>query len=299
MHKNIIPESELVLNPDGSVYHLQLTADQVADDVILVGDPGRVAQVSALFDSVEFQSSNREFVSCTGSYRGKRFTVLSTGIGTDNIDIVLNELDATVNIDLQKRIQRSDRKSLNIVRIGTSGGLHQDIPVDSFVISEYGLGLDGLLYYYDHNMCDIEIDMTNMLNKHLNWNKNLSTPYVVKASDKLIQNLGNQMIPGITVTATGFYGPQGRMLRLPLENNQMHRDFQSFDYQGYRITNFEMETSGLYALGKLLGHHCCTCCAIIANRVSKKYSKDHKTVMNRLIKTVLDRLASIKIDNSW
>jgi len=288
MPENIIPESELVLNRDGSVYHLHLKGEHIADNVILVGDP--VTQVANFFDSVEFQASNREFVTITGSYKNRRFTVLSTGIGTDNIDIVMNELDAAINIDLQNRIPLKQRRSLEIVRIGTSGGLHEDIPVDSYVISNYGLGLDGLVYYYNYIYSDNEIDIMTNINKHLNWNPNLSTPYIIGASDKLVNKLGQDMISGITATATGFYGPQGRKLNLNLKNHQMHQLFRSFEYQGHRITNFEMETSGLYALGKMLGHHCCTCCAIIANRVTKRYSKDHKSVINQLIELVLDRL---------
>jgi uridine phosphorylase len=290
MHDNIIPESELVLNEDGSVYHLHLKGENIADNVILVGDPGRVRQVASFFDSVEFQASNREFVSITGNYRNQPITVLSTGIGTDNIDIVVNELDAAINIDLLNRIPLKQRRSLNLVRIGTSGSLHSDIPVDSFVISTHGLGLDGLVYYYDYQFSDNEVSIMTSINNHLNWNLNLSTPYIVQASNKLIELLGQGMISGITVTATGFYGPQGRKLNLTLKNNQMHQLFRSFEYQGHRITNFEMETSGLYALGKMLGHQCCTCCAIIANRVNNQYSKDHKKVMDRLIQIVLDRL---------
>lgn len=290
MPENYIPESELILNRDGSVYHLHLKGEHIADNVILVGDPGRVQQVAKFFESVDFQASNREFISVTGFYRGQRFTVLSTGIGTDNIDIVMNELDAAVNIDLENRTPLSHRKSLNIVRIGTSGGLHADIPVESLVISNYGLGLDGLVYYYNYKHSDNEIDIMNNINKHLNWDSNLSTPYLIAASSKLIDRLGQGMISGITVTATGFYGPQGRKLSINLKNHQMHQLFRSFEYQGHRITNFEMETSGLYALGKMLGHQCCTCCAIIANRVTKRYSKDHKSVINQLVELVLDRL---------
>ena len=229
MHNNYIPESELVVNQDGSVYHLHLKPEHIASNVLLVGDPGRVAKIADFFDSIEFQSSNREFVSCTGNYKGKRFTALSTGIGTDNIDIVMNELDAAVNIDLSNRIPLPSHRVLNIVRIGTSGGLHEDIPVDSFVISEFGLGFDGLVYYYDYNFSDNELCMMGYINKHLNWNKNLSTPYVISASTNLFTCLGAGMISGITATATGFYGPQGRKLTLKLGNEQMHQIFQSFE----------------------------------------------------------------------
>ena len=290
MSENRIPESELVLNDDGSVYHLRLKAENVASNVILVGDPGRVNQVAAFFDTIEFNISNREFHTVTGYFNTKRFTVLSTGIGTDNIDIVINELDAAVNINPETRIPNQKRKRLNIVRIGTSGGLHSDIPAGSAVVSHYGLGLDGLIYFYDFMSTDKEIDISNRLNQHLNWSKNLATPYIVSADQGLLELLGSGMERGITVTATGFYGPQGRKLRLELDNPQMHDQFQTFEYQGLRITNFEMETSALYGLGRMLGHRCCTVCAIIANRVTKEYSKDYKIVVDQLIKTILDRV---------
>jgi uridine phosphorylase len=293
MHQNRIPESELVLNPDGSVYHLHLKGSQVADNIILVGDPGRVSQVADFFETVDFKVANREFVTITGRYRDQRFTVLSTGIGTDNIDIVLNELDAAVNIDLESRLPRTERKRLNLVRIGTSGSMHSDIPVDSYVLSAFGLGFDGLIYYYNYQYTEIEKEIMSMLNKHLNWNSNLSTPYLISADAHLAKVLGHDMHPGITATATGFYGPQGRQLRIDLRNKHMHHQFQSFHYRGQRITNFEMETSALYGLGKLLGHRCCTCCAIIANRVSKEYSKDYKPVIDNLIQLVLDRMSGM------
>jgi uridine phosphorylase len=280
-----------VLNEDGSVYHLRLKSENVAPNVILVGDPGRVEQVATFFDSIEFRTANREFVTVTGLYQGTRFTVLSTGIGTDNIDIVINELDAAVNIDLENRTALDHRKQLNIVRIGTCGGLHGDLAVDSFVMSAYGLGLDGLIYYYHYQSSDKEIEINNKLNKHLKWNSKLSTPYIVAADEQLLQTLGDGIQRGITVTATGFYGPQGRKLTLGLQNPQMHDQFRSFEYQGLRITNFEMETSALYGLGKLMGHRCCTVCAFIANRVTREYSKDHKPVIDRLIGMVLQRLS--------
>ncbi|GJM27690.1 MAG: phosphorylase [Cyclobacteriaceae bacterium] len=291
MENNVIPESELVLNEDGSVYHLKLKPENVASNVILVGDPGRVQQVAAFFDSIDFSTANREFVTVTGFYQGTRFTVISTGIGTDNIDIVMNELDATVNIDLESRSPYQQRKSLNIVRIGTSGGLHPDLAVDSFVLSYYGLGFDGLIYYYKHKLTDDELIINSKLNKHLNWDTNLATPYIVAADEHLLNILGDGMQQGITATATGFYGPQGRKLTLALQNPQMHDQLRSFEYQGLRITNFEMETSALYGLGKLMGHRCCTVCAIIANRVTKQYSQDYHLVIDRLISTVLQRIS--------
>ncbi len=285
-------ESELVLNDDGSVYHLCLKPHQIADTVFLVGDQGRVARISKHFDTLEFEMSNREFVTHTGRYRGQRFTALSTGIGTDNIDIVINELDAAVNIDLDKRVPKATKRSLNLIRIGTSGALHGDMGVDSCVISTHGLGFDGLIYYYQYQFSEPETSLNDKINSHLNWDSQLAKPYLVAGSSQLIERLGRDMIPGITATATGFYGPQGRQLNLKLKNQQINESLQSFNYEGHRITNFEMETSALYGLGKALGHQCCTCCAIIANRVIRQYSKDHGTTIDGLIKTVLDRMVA-------
>lgn len=286
-----IAESELILNPDGSVYHIHLLPEQLAENIIVVGDQGRVETVSAHFDTIEHKVSNREFVTHTGTYKGKRFTVLSTGIGTDNIDIVLNELDALVNIDLKTRTIKEQKTSLNIVRIGTSGALQGDIPVDSFVVSSHGMGLDGLLNYYAGlDLCD-EPRIANAFMKHAGWLKGLPYPYVVKASERLLNLLGHDQIKGITATAPGFYGPQGRQLRLAPALPDLNEKLGSFEFEGHRITNFEMETSALYGLGNLLGHQCCTVCAIIANRVAREYSKDYKTAVNNLIKLVLERLA--------
>ena len=292
MASNQIPESELVLNPDGSVYHLHLKPEHIADTVFLVGDQGRVSRISQHFEELELQISNREFVTHTGIYKGSRFTALSTGIGTDNIDIAINELDAAVNIDLETRQRKSTRRSLNLIRIGTSGALHGDIPVDSAVISTHGLGFDGLLYYYEYQFDDEEQQLNQHINSHLNWDARLSRPYIVGASSQLLDRLAPEMIQGITATATGFYGPQGRELNLPLANRQINESLQSFNFNGHRITNFEMETSALYGLGKILGHQCCTCCAIIANRVSRKYSHDHGKAIDALIQTILHRLTN-------
>ncbi len=291
MDNKPIAPSELVLNPDGSVYHLKLKANHIADTVFLVGDQGRVSNISKHFDQIEYQSINREFVAHTGTYKGTRFTALSTGIGTDNIDIVLNELDAAVNIDLESRIPKASKKSLNLVRLGTSGALHEDVAVDSMVISSHGLGFDGLLYYYQFKQDREEQYLNLKINEHLNWDARLSVPYLVAADPQLYDILKSDMIPGITATATGFYGPQGRALNLELHNKGINEALQSFQYEEHRITNFEMETSALYGLGKALGHKCCTCCAIIANRVAKAYSKDYHRTIDQLIVTVLDRLA--------
>ena len=292
MQNNRIAESELILNSDGSVYHLHLKNEHVADNVILVGDPGRVDQVSRFFQTIDFEISNREFKTVTGVYKGTRFTVLSSGIGTDNIDIVVNELDAAVNIDPESRVPREQKRRLNLVRIGTSGALQQNVEVGSFMASIYALGFDGLTYYYEFKHAEKEIDILSKLNNHLNWDSNLSTPYIVGADQLLLTKLGTDMQMGITATATGFYGPQGRELTLKLKNSRMHELLQSFEYEGLRITNFEMESSALYALGRMLGHRCCTCCAIIANRVTKEYSQDYRPSVDRLIKTVLDKFVS-------
>ena len=286
-----IAESELILNPDGSVYHIHLLPEQLAENVIVVGDQGRVETISNHFDKIECKVQNREFVTHTGTFKGKRFTVLSTGIGTDNIDIVLNELDALVNIDLATRTIKPKKSSLNIVRIGTSGALQADIPVDGFVASSHGMGLDGLLNYYAGlDLCD-EPTIANAFMKHTNWPKGLPYPYVVKASQKLLQLIGHDQIQGITATAPGFYGPQGRQLRLAPALPDLNEKLGSFSHENLRITNFEMETSALYGLGKLLGHECFTICAIVANRPARLYSRDYQKAINQLISLVLERLA--------
>lgn len=290
MDIDIIPESELVLNNDGSVYHLCLKAEHVADTVILVGDQGRVNQVSKHFEKIEHKLQNREFITHTGIYKNKRITVISTGIGPDNIDIAINELDAAVNIDLKNRRFKKEKRVLNIIRIGTSGALQKDIPVDSFVVSEFGLGLEGLVYYYDYKFDQKETDLTEKINTHLTWNPNLSKPYIVKGSTNLIEKIGKGMTKGITATASGFYGPQGRKLRLELDKPDINERLTSFEHKGHRVTNFEMETSALYGLGTLLGHNCCTCCAIIANRITQKYSGNHSLIVDNLIETVLKRI---------
>jgi len=285
-----LKDSELILNDDGSVYHIHLKPEHIADTVLLVGDQGRVAQISRHFDKIEFKISNREFITHTGEYKGKRITVLSTGIGTDNIDIVLNELDAAVNIDLESRHVREERKSLNLIRIGTSGALHPDIPVGSFSISQFGLGFEGLIYYYRYTFSDKEKELSDKINEHLDWDPNLSRPYIIESSKTLFDKLGKNMVPGITATASGFYGPQGRCLYLEPKNTEIQQQLSSFHFEGHRITNFEMETSALYSLGKMLGHNCCTTCAIIANRTIKDYSDNYLAIVDNLIEVVLERI---------
>ena len=287
---NIIPETELILNPDGSVYHLQLLPEHIAENIIIVGDQGRVPTVSRYFDTIDVKIQNREFVTHIGTFKGKNVMVLSSGIGTDNIDILINELDAAVNIDLKTRTIKEHKTKLNIVRIGTSGALQADIPVDNYVVSSYGLGFDGLLNYYK----DLKEVNDNVVSEafiqQTNWDKNLPYPYAIKGSDALINKIGFDQIKGITATAPGFYGPQGRQLRLSPWVADFNQQLTDFNHNGLRITNFEMETSALYGLGKLLGHETCTICAIIANRVAKKYSKDYHPAVENLIQLVLERL---------
>ena len=289
---HFIPETELILNPNGSVYHLQLLPENVAENIIIVGDPGRVETVSKHFDTIDFKVQNREFVTHSGSYNGKQIMVLSSGIGTDNIDILLNELDAAVNIDLKTRTIKQKHTSLNIVRIGTSGALQADIPVDSYVVSVYGLGFDGLLNYYLDMPKVNDNELSEAFIKQTNWNKNLPYPYSIKGSEKLINKIGFDFKKGVTATAPGFYGPQGRKLRLTPWVEDFNQQLTDFEFKGNRITNFEMETSALYGLGALLGHQTCTVCAIIANRVIKQYSKNYHLAVEELIQLVIKRLTN-------
>jgi uridine phosphorylase len=285
-----IAESELILNRDGSIYHLRLRPEHVAETVILVGDQGRVRRISQHFDQIEFEGQNREFVTHTGRIGGKRITVLSTGIGTDNIDIVLNELDALVNIDLSTRSIKKDKAALNLIRLGTSGSLQPDIPVDSTIISTHGAGLDGTFQYYAAVKDVVDRPLQEALNAAIGPELGMPHAYVVAGNDRFIDMIGADMYRGITATANGFYGPQGRVLRLATRIDDLNARLASFGHEGHRVTNFEMETSALYALGKALGHRCATVCAIIANRQRKEYSKDHEATVDRLIKTLLDRL---------
>ncbi len=285
-----IPDSELILNPDGSVYHLHLKPEHIADNVIVVGDPGRVALISSYFDTIDYQISNREFVTHTGTYKNTRFTVIATGIGTDNIDIVINELDAAVNIDLETKIIKDVKRSLNIVRIGTSGALQEDIAIDSFLLSEKAMGFDGLMHFYTQSLNVNEKEIADAFCKHANWNDSLAKPYVVSASKLLSDRLSKGTRSGITATASGFYAPQGRVLRLQPEMPNYPETLSSFSYNELKVTNFEMETSALYGLSKALGHHACTICAIIANRKTKEFSTNPDLPIQRLITHVLNNL---------
>ena len=285
---NIIAETELILTAENKIYHLNLSKDEIANDIILVGDPDRVSVISNKFESIEHKIQNREFVTHTGILNGKRISVIATGIGPDNIDIVVNELDALVNIDFKTRTINKKKKTLNLIRLGTSGGLQKDIEVDSFLVSSFGLGLDNIAYFYESEEI-IEQDMSKKYKQHAHWPENLSNPYIVKASDNLL-SLFPDVKKGITATAPGFYGPQGRTLRLNPYITNLHEKMESFNYKENRITNFEMETSALYYLGKSLGHNTLTICAIIANRLTKEYSKDYKKTVEKMIDLVLKRI---------
>ena len=288
-----IPESELILNSDNSVYHLNLLPQEISDTVINVGDPDRVQMVSSFFDSIEVKKQKREFVTHTGYYKGKRITVLSTGIGTDNIDIVYNELDSLVNIDLPNRVIKKDLKSLNLIRIGTSGSLQADIPVDGFVFSEYGLGLDGLLNYYKLINEKEEIEIINAFRLHYPNDGILALPYISKCSDKLENALSKGMYKGITASCCGFYAPQGRVLRYELARPNFIEKLNTFRFNESRITNFEMETGAMYGLARILGHHCCSINAIVANRITNEHTHKGEETMSKLIQLVLDRIAAM------
>ena len=287
----MIAASELILNPDGSVYHLNLKPGQIANDIIFVGDQNRVEKITKHFDFIEFSTQKREFKTQTGTYKGKRITVMSTGIGPDNIDIVMNELDALVNVDLATRTVKSELTSLNIVRIGTSGSLQADIPCDSFVMSQYGLGLDNMLRSYLIEEIS-EIDMEDAFITHTNWDMKKGRPYVIAGSASLEKKLeSNQIFKGFTGTAGGFYGPQGRVVRLEIQDPELNNKMDSFNFKGIKMTNLEMETGAIYGLGKLLGHQCLSLNAIIANRASGTFSEDPYKAVDELITYTLNKLA--------
>lgn len=285
------PPSELIINNDGSIFHMHLKPEQLADNIILVGDPGRVALVAAYFDFQECSISNREFNTITGSYKGKRISVISTGIGTDNIDIVVNELDALANIDLNTRTEKNEFRQLTFVRIGTSGGMQRDIPLGSFLISEKSIGFDGMLNFYAGRDSVSDLNFEEAMKKHLNWNPQLAAPYVVEADLELVKRIGkDDMLRGVTISANGFYGPQGRVLRLNLADMQLNDKIESFQYGNYKITNYEMEGSAIAGLSKLMGHKAMTVCCIIANRRIEAANTDYKPYIEKLVTTVLDRI---------
>jgi len=279
-----IAESELIINDRGAVYHLDLRPDEVAGTVITVGDPDRVKEVSKYFDTIEVKRQHREFISHTGYIGKKRITVLSSGIGPDNIDIVMNELDALVNIDFETREIKKNLKSINIIRIGTSGSLQADIPVDSFVVSTHGLGVDNLLNFYRHEQNEQEKELLQSFITHTHIHGQIGNPYISSGAASLLKHFVNGFHQGITVTCPGFYGPQGRILRLGVRNPDLINRLTDFQFGQHRITNFEMETSAIYGLGKLLGHNCLAVNAIVANRIKKEFSKDGKATVEKLIK---------------
>jgi uridine phosphorylase len=288
----VIPPSELIINEDGSVFHLHIKPEHLADTVVLVGDPARVSMVASYFDegSVECDIQSREFHTITGKYKGKRITCVSHGIGTDNIDIVLTELDALANIDFSSRTEKLQKKSLTLVRIGTSGGLQPFCPVGSYVVARRSIGFDGLLNFYELPEGVIDLDFEREFCKHTGWSERLASPYVVSADEGLVSRVGEGMVMGVTISAPGFYGPQGRCVRIPLADPNLNEKIMSFDYNGEKITNFEMESSALAGIAKLLGHKAMTVCCIIAGRVDKSMNTNYKGSISGLIETVLERI---------
>lgn len=292
MEKKYFAASELIINGDGSVFHLHLKPEHLADKVILVGDPGRVALVVSHLNNIECEVESREFRTVTGQYEGKRITVVSTGIGCDNIDIVMNELDALANIDFNTRMEKEQTRSLEIVRIGTCGGLQLNTPEGTFVCSEYSVGFDGLLNFYAGRNAVCDLQMERALINHLGWTGNMCQPYpyVIKADETLVERIAEGMVRGITVACGGFFGPQGRQLRIPLADPNQNEKIESFEYNGLHITNFEMESSALAGLARLMGHHATTVCMVIANRRAGRADTAYKNHIDDLIKLVLERL---------
>ena len=289
----IIPTSELIINSDGSIFHLHIRPEHLADIVILVGDPGRVEMVASYFDNQECNISSREFRTITGTYKGKRMTVISTGIGTDNIDIVVNELDALANIDFETRTEKAEKRVLTLLRLGTSGAIQPDIPLGAFVFAHSSVGFDGLLNYYAgrNEVCDLAIEEAFV--EHTGWNPQLPAPYFIDSDESLFEHFKDSVVDGITVAAPGFYGPQGRWLRLAPADKELNAKIESFRYEGRRITNFEMESSALAGLGALMGHRAGTICTIIAQRAVKDMNTDYKPFVQQMIEMSLDKLAAL------
>lgn len=289
--KKVFAPSELIINEDGSVFHLHVRPEQLADKVILVGDPGRVQTVASHFDRMECDIQSREFHTITGTYRGKRITVVSTGIGCDNIDIVLNELDALANINFETRTEKEQLRSLELVRIGTCGGLQPNTPVGTYIASAKSIGFDGLLNFYAgrNDVCDLDFEAA--FKEHMHWNPLLCSPYVIDANPELIERIGgSEMVRGVTIACGGFFGPQGRELRIPLADPKQNAKVEAFEYQGWKITNFEMESSALAGLARLMGHRAMTCCMVIANRLAGEANTGYKGSIDGLIQLVLDRI---------
>ena len=293
MGKRYFEESELIINPDGSVFHLHVRPEDLADKVILVGDPGRVELVASHFDTKECNIESREFHTITGTYNGKRIMVTSTGIGCDNIDIVMNEIDALTNIDFNTRTEKEKIRQLDIVRIGTCGGLQPYTPVGTFICSEKSIGFDGLLNFYEGRNAVCDLAMERALLNHLGWTGNMCAPapYIIDADSELVERIADKdMVRGVTIACGGFFGPQGRQLRIPLTDPKQNEKIEKFEYNGLKITNFEMESSALAGLARLMGHKATTCCMVIANRVAKEANTGYKNQIDDLIKIVLNRI---------
>ena len=292
-----IPESELIINGDGSVFHIHLKPEELADNVIMVGDPSRVDMIGEYLTDIEFRHESREFVSITGKYNGKRITAISHGIGPDNIDIVMTELDALANVDFKTRELKPEHRALNILRIGTSGALHADIPLGSYVLAHISVGFDGVMNWYANREKITIPEVEEAFKKHMNWNPYLPSPYFVKASNKIIDVMKDVTIKGVTISACGFYGPQGRIVRLPLAMPNMLEDVESFRFstggENYRITNFEMESSPLAGLAAHLGHHASTVCCIIANRYLQSSNPDYKPAIRKLVELSLEKMSTL------
>jgi uridine phosphorylase len=292
--KRVIPASELIINEDGSIFHLHLLPEQISDIVMLVGDPARVDMIASYFDNIECEVASREFKTVTGSYKGRRMTALSTGIGTDNIDIVVTELDALANIDFATRQVKDEFKQLTLLRLGTSGALQEDIKVGERVFARTSVGFDGLLGYYEgrDEVCDVAMEQSFV--EYMQWSSKLPAPYFVNASERLVRLFADSTVEGITISAPGFYGPQGRMVRLrPAMGEDVNRRIAEWEYQGRRITNYEMEGSALAGLAALLGHHAITICTIIAQRVAGNAQTDYKPFVEQMVRMALDKLATL------
>jgi uridine phosphorylase len=289
---NPIGSSELILTPEGTIYHLNIRPDQIAKHVILVGDPDRVAVVSAHFDQIDHKVQHREFLTHTGIYKNVPISVVSTGIGTDNIDIVVNELDALVNIDFATRIVKEEKTSLNLVRLGTSGAIQRDISVGTIMASEFSIGFDGLMHFYAGSENIREIEMEEAFISQTSWREHLARPYIVRSSNKLLKHLTFQFETGINISSPGFYGPQGRQLRLALHDQELNHKIEAFRFKNYRITNYEMESSGIYGLAGLLGHEALTICAIIANRITLDFDSNYQVNISGMIEQTLDAIVN-------
>ena len=285
-----LKSSELVLAPNGSLYHINMTGENLADDIFLVGDPGRVNMFKELFDDIEFESLNRELHAVTGTYKNHRFTALSTGMGCDNIDIVVTELDAAANIDLASRTIRDTHRTLNMIRIGTSGSLHSEIPCGSLVASAYAIGLDGLLNYYEHDDSQLEEEMTQCFIRHMQLPDRMARPYCARASKSLLKRVGDFTVQGITATAPGFYAPQGRNIRIAPSINDLNEKLASFTWDGLKVTNLEMETSAIYGMSRIMGHNALTVCLIIANRADGTFLNEYHDLMRDSITKIMEQI---------